>query len=95
MMRFLKWVSCFLVVTYFVVYIVLTSFGAYEDNITTLAKIGKGCLCVSDLEFWQPRYILHTRYNGRRYSNTLGSIYLPLIFLDHKYWHKEKVFNLD
>lgn len=94
-MKFLKLFASFLVVTYFVVYIALTSFGTYEDNLTTLSKLGKGCLCISDLELWQPRYIVHTRYNGRKYSNALGSIYLPLIFLDHKYWHREKDFNLD
>ena len=94
-MKSLRLVSCFVVIAYFVVYMFLTAFGRYEDNLTTLSKIYHDCLCISDLELWQPKYVLFTRYNGRIYANTLGLIYSPLIFLDQKCWHKDKEFNLD
>ncbi|MEY4590584.1 MAG: hypothetical protein RL497_2660 [Pseudomonadota bacterium] len=84
----------FVVIIYCIFYAALTKLGAYEDNVTTMSKIIAPCPCISDLEFWQPKYILYTQYDGRKYVNALGLIYEPLTILDQKFWHKTKEFHL-
>jgi hypothetical protein len=75
-------------------YSALSLNGAYDDNVSVLAKMGKLCLCMSDVHEWQPLFIsaahLPEREASQRklYTNFLGYFFMPLLVLDQTLWHK-------
>lgn len=91
----IKRISCLACLLYCFAYLILTALGEYEDNVTTRAEVVDPCLCISDLEYWQPRYVSFTRFNGKRYANNLGHLFEPLIALDHAYWHRVRDFSAE
>jgi hypothetical protein len=80
--------------TYVLSYLVLSFNGAYGDNVSILAKIGTPCLCISDMNEWQPLFISAAHLpegdplKRKLYTNYLGYLYMPLVVLDQTFWHK-------
>lgn len=94
-MKSIRIVALSAIFLYCTIYLILTGYGGYEDNVNTMAKVAQPCLCISDLELWQPKCLCYTRYEGRVYANNLGYFFAPLIWLDQRYWHKTKVLSLE
>ncbi len=74
-------------------YIVLSLAGRYEDNFGALAKISPACLCISDVDEWQPAFLTVASFSDAGMkereikANLGGYFYLPLVIADQHYWH--------
>ena len=86
---------------YVLIYVILSIAGEYDDNVSVLAKIEPPCLCISDLNEWQPLFVVaaHSppygeKQNRRRATNVLGFIFLLLLVLDQRFWHKSTWIHL-
>ena len=80
--------------TYVISYLLLSLSGAYGDNVSVLAKIDPPCLCISDMNEWQPLFISAAHLpegepsQRKLHTNFLGYFFRPLIVLDQTLWHK-------
>jgi len=77
-------------------YSVLSVCGQYQDNVSSLNKLGIYCKCVSDLNEWQPAFIMVTHHPGapgqfrKMSANIPGYCFLPLVLFDQNYIHPTK-----
>lgn len=79
--------------TYVGLYGLLSVGGRYQDNVSALDKLGPPCLCISDLDEWQPALVVaaHLPESAVRKTNDLGLLFLPLVIIDQRYWHATKI----
>ncbi|SRR5258706_7409717 len=78
---------------YAAVYAVLSLLGHYQDNISSLNKLGIIIKGMSDREEWQPMFIIVTRFPGqgsRLRANAPGYLFIPLVLLDQHLCHPTK-----
>jgi hypothetical protein len=89
---------------YIAVYALLSSDGNYEDNLSSLKKLG--CLnniatlsMVADREEWQPKSVIVTSFpDGFHdpflipiHANLPGYCFMPLVCVDRIFIHKTKI----
>jgi len=87
---------------YLGLYAVLSLCGRYQDNMTSMESVGVYCMCTSDIDEWQPPFIIVTHWPAgpgqvRHMSASItGYLFLPLAWLDQKFWHptKDVVWNI-
>ena len=88
---------------YVAVYVALSLCGRYLDNVNSLQRLGIYCLCISDLEEWQPALglVVVTHHvadmagvQGRQEANVLGYCFLPLVLLDRQLFHPTRPYDI-
>jgi len=77
---------------YLIAYVVLSHYGAYMLTQSGEVRWGFG-LSASDIEQWQPRFVLCQRFHNidggtSLRANPLGYIFAPLVLLDQSFVHK-------
>lgn len=87
-----QFISFALFVTlYLASYAMLSIGGKYEDNYSTLGRLGTHCLCISDENQWQPSWLILVRTTDggvqTYYANAMAYAFLPLLKLDQAHWH--------
>src|SRR5882762_1893935 len=76
---------------YVAVYVLLSLLGHYQDNISSLNKLGIIIKGMSDREEWQPMFIIVSRFPGQgspSRANVAGYLFTPLVLLDQHFCHK-------
>lgn len=86
--RPLTTIALFVLGLYLSVYLLLSSWGQYDDDTLVMDKVvGATCICSSRFMVWQPLYISWATFSETLYANTRGYVFSPLILIDQKLWH--------
>jgi hypothetical protein len=78
---------------YAAVYLGLSFCGSYQDNISSLAKLGLVIRGMPDQLEWQPALLIVTRFPGpgsALRANAAGYVFLPVVLLDQHLIHKNQ-----
>ena len=92
--------ALFVAAFYVGIYAMLSLCGGYRDNVGSLDGLGIHTRGISDLEEWQPAFVIVTHYPAApghprfRAASLLGYCFLPLAMIDQECCHATKPIKL-
>ena len=82
---------------YLASYLLLSLSGHYQDNGTSVEKLGIYCWIISDRDEWQAKSVIVTTWphSHSLFANPQGYFFLPAVFLDRLLIHRTQFVNYD